>query len=81
MIASALDYSIFKPYLNASTTPEEFLEKIKGDGYDYIIFNLSEFKRLQGYKRLTEAETQKLILFLNQIKPSHQEAPLYIYKL
>ena len=81
MTSSAHDYSIFKTYLNNSETVMEFVEHIKADGYTLIIFNLSEFKRLRGYQRLTREEEKKLFEYLTRISPSHQEGPLYIYNL
>jgi hypothetical protein len=81
MTSSAHDYCIFKKYLNNSETVMEFVGNIKADGYTIIIFNLAEFKRLQGYKRLSKEEEKKLFAYLKSIIPSHQEGPLYIYNL
>jgi hypothetical protein len=81
MIASAHDYSILKKYLIATDTPEKFLSSIKADGFDYIVFNLSEFRRLQSYQRLKPEEVKKLFEFFKQIKPLRHEGSLYIYKL
>jgi hypothetical protein len=81
MISSAHDYSIFKKYLKGCNSKEEFLKKIKDDGFDYLIFNLREFKRLQSYKRLDKKEEEKLFNFLQNTKPFRQEGYLYIFRL
>jgi hypothetical protein len=82
MAASALDYSILKKYIRKSTTPVQFTRVIKEDGYDYLLFNIEEFMRLQkGYQRLTEPEVNKLFGFFKQIQPHKKVGPTYIYKL
>ncbi len=81
MISSAHDYSIFLKYLKNCKTKEEFWGKIKKDNFNYLVFNLSEFKRLQTYKRLDNRNTKKLFDFLKNTKPFRQEKNLYIYKL
>ena len=81
MIASAHDYSILKKYLEVANTPQEFLSGIKADGFDYLVFNLAEFRRLQAYERLKPEQEKKLYEFLKQVKPLRQEGSLYIYKL
>ncbi len=81
MISSAHDYSIFKKYLKKSTSKEQFLKNIKSDNFDYLVFNLIEFKRLQSYKRLDKNEEKKLFTFLKNTKPFKQEGNLFIFKL
>lgn len=82
MAASALDYSILKKYIGKSANPRQFTQMIKEDGYDYLLFNIDEFMRLQkGYQRLSEPEVNKLFGFFKQILPYKKEGPTYIYKL
>jgi hypothetical protein len=81
MTSSAHDYSIFKKYLRKSNSVMEFVKNIRSDGYTIIIFNLAEFQRLQGYKRLTGEEEKKLSEYLKRIIPSHQEGLISIYNL
>lgn len=81
IIADAEDYSIFKKYIKISTTKEQFFNNIKADGFNYIIFNLREFKRLKNYKRLKDKEEKKLFDFLKNTKTFRQEDYVFIYKL
>jgi hypothetical protein len=81
MTSSAHDYSIFKKYLRKSNSVMEFVKNIRSDGYTIIIFNLTEFQRLQGYNRLTKEEEKKLSEYLKRIIPSHQEGLISIYNL
>jgi len=81
MISSAHDYSILLKYLNKSKTKDEFWANIKNDKFDYLIFNLNEFNRLQDYKRLSKTNVKKLTEFLKHTKPFKQERELFIYKL
>lgn len=80
-VSSAHDYCIFKKYINKSQNTFDFLKSIQNDGFNYIVFNQSEFLRLQSYNRLTIEENKKLIQFFQSIKPSMQEGPLFVYKL
>ena len=80
-ISIAQDYSIFKKYLAISNTKEQFFNNIKADGFNYIIFNLREFKRLKNYKRLKNKEEKKLFDFLQNTNAFRQEDNVFIYKL
>jgi hypothetical protein len=81
MISSAHDYCILFKYLKNAKTKAEFWKNIKKDNFNYLIFNINEFNRLQGYKRLDKAYTKKLNEFLKSTKPFRRERGLFIYKL
>ena len=60
-VSSGLDYSILKKYLVSSATMAEFIRLLHEDHIGYIIFNLSEFNRLQkGYNILAEPELRRM---------------------
>ncbi len=81
MIASPYDYSIMDKYIVHSSNRKQFFERIKADGFDYLFFNLAEFKRLQSYRRLSPEKTEILFDYLKSTPPFRKEGPLYIYKL
>ncbi len=81
-VSSAIDYSLLKPYLNRSQTPEEFFKNIKNDGFSYIFLSLGEFIRLQKeYKRLNKKEMKKFNYFFSTRKPIFKNKMYFIYKL
>ncbi len=81
-IASAYDYSVLKKYIARAASPEEFTSALRGDGYDYLLFNLAEFTRLTSrYKRLSPLETEKLFGFLRGMQPSLVHDSIYTYEL
>jgi hypothetical protein len=81
-IASAYDYSVLKKYIGRAASPEEFVSAIRGDGYDFLLFDLAEFTRLASrYRQLSPPETEKLFGFLRGLQPSSVRDSIYTYKL
>jgi hypothetical protein len=81
-VSSGYDFSILKKYLERSKTPLEFLAALKADGIDYIIFNRSEFQRLQmGYHRLSEEEYHRSLDFLKRLPSIFQEEGVFVFRL
>jgi hypothetical protein len=83
-VSSGIDYSILKKYLNRAENVDAFVTALKGDGVDYIIFNLNEFNRLQGqYRRLDESEWNKWMSYLRYLQSKvvfHQKG-VFVFKL
>ncbi len=80
--ASALDYSVLKPYLRTARTAKEFRALLQRDELRYIIYDSVEFKRLQdGYHRLTEEENRKLESFLASMTPVFRQDELYVFEI
>jgi hypothetical protein len=71
ILASGVDYSILKEYLDASTTFEQFITNLQKDNIYYIIFNTKEFDRLQkGYRRLNQNELNQMASFIEHLQPN-----------
>lgn len=69
IVASGVDYSILKKYLEQSETINDFLSVLRSDHIGAIIFNAAEFNRLQqGYQRMTEKELRHMTLFFQQMQ-------------
>ena len=69
LAATGIDYSILTKYLRQAQTPAAFLNALQNDQIDYIIFNLSEFNRLQkNYQRLDETLWNKLNKYLKPLQ-------------
>lgn len=81
-IASGYDYSILKKYIQSSRYPGEFIDNIKADGFQYIIFDSIEFQRLQkGYKRLTPDEAQRAAGVLMQLPKQFEKDGVMVLEL
>lgn len=83
-ISSGYDYSILRKYLDAASHQGDFNAALKQDGIGYIIFNRFEFRRLQkGYRRLSEADHQKALGFLEYLIPVFKDESngLYIFQV
>jgi hypothetical protein len=84
LVASSMDYSILKKYLEQSENAEAFLRTLRNDKIDYIIINLGEFNRLQRqYHRLDEYQWNKITLYLRhlQSKLVFQQKGIFVFKL
>lgn len=84
LLASSMDYSILKKYLQQSENEEEFLRTLRNDKIDYIILNLGEFNRLQHhYHRLDEYQWNKITWYLRdlQSKMVFQQKRIFVFKL
>jgi hypothetical protein len=83
-VASSMDFSILKKYLQQSESPEAFLRSLRNDKIDYIILNLGEFNRLQRqYQRLDKYEWNKITFYLRhlQSKMVFQQKGIFVFKL
>jgi hypothetical protein len=84
LVASGIDYSILKKYLEPPGNAEAFLARLKNDKIDYIILNRGEFERLQRqYRQLDENEWNKISLYLQylQSKVVFQHKGISVFKL
>jgi hypothetical protein len=84
LVASSMDYSILKKYLNQSENEEEFLRTLRNDKIDYIILNLGEFNRLyHQYKRLDEYQWNQITWYLRHLnsKIVFQQKGIFVFKL
>jgi hypothetical protein len=83
-VASGVDYSILKEHLEGTVSGAEFVQRLKGEGIDYIIFNLVEFNRLQKqYRRLSEREWKKFASYLGYLqgKIVFQQQGIFVFNL
>jgi len=81
-VSSALDYSVLKEYLAGETDIVDFLKKLKEDGIDYILYNKSEFQRLNiQYKRLSDESLRKFSEFLPYLSPVYQKNQSIVLKI
>jgi len=81
-VSSAIDYSILKGYLDNSETGENFINSLRKDGIDYILYNSSEFVRLNRiYNRLNTSEGYKFSEFLKLLDPVFHKDYRYVYKI
>ncbi|MFC2155442.1 hypothetical protein ACFLRB_02995 [Acidobacteriota bacterium] len=79
-LASAIDYSILKPYAEKANNFTDWLIRLRADGFDYILVNFPEFYRLTGnYKRLPDSSREKAIAFFNRLEPIFRENDVHIY--
>lgn len=78
-ISSGYNHDILKQYLGKSVSPQEFAKRLKGNGIDYIIFDLKEFLHLQNrYNRLTRAECKQTITFLNGLPVLFHDGEVFV---
>lgn len=83
-VSSSMDYCILKKYLPAGSSFRDFIDALKKDRIDYIIYNSSEFRRLQdGYNRLTPGEAAACVSYFNRLQPVYkdQSGVLYVYRI
>lgn len=84
LAATGIDYSILTKYLRQAENPAAFLNALRNDKIDYIIFNISEFNRLQkNYQRLDETLWNKMILYLKPLQSRivFQHKAISVYKI
>lgn len=81
-VASAIDYSILKPYAEKADNFIDWLIRLRADGIDYILVNFSEFYRLiNNYNRLPEAHRQNAFAFFDQLEPIFREKNVYVFQV
>ncbi len=81
-VASAIDYSILKPYIDNSKNSADFISLLKKDGYDFMFINFYEFEKLQKkYNRLSDIEIKKMYSILRRIKPVFHKEGMFLYKI
>lgn len=83
-VSSGVDYSIIKKYISAGPAFQNFIAALKQDKIAYIIYNDSEFRRLQKeYGCLSDDELAKSLDFFNRLKPIFKDAKgnLYVYEI
>ncbi len=84
MVASGMDYSLLKNYLNVSPTFDGFIALLKKNHVDYLLFNRAEFDRLQNdYKRLDDVELARFNLYLNRMDDRlvFNQKGIFVYNL
>lgn len=84
IVASGMDYSLLKNYLNVSPTFDGFIALLKKNRVDYLLFNRGEFNRLQNdYKRLDDVELARLNLYLNRMDDRlvFNQKGIFVYRL
>lgn len=83
-LASGIDYSILKSYLEKTGSGEAFAATLAEDGVDYMILNLAEFNRLQkSYHRLDGAAWQKMAVYLKHLQSRivFQKGGVFVFKI
>jgi len=83
-VSTSMDYSILKKYLSAGNTFRNFTAALKKDNIHYIIYNSSEFNRLQNdYNRLTTREMETCVSYLNLLEAVYKDKTgvLYVYRI
>ncbi len=81
-VSSAIDYSILKGYLSGASDIVDFIRVLREDGIDYILYNMSEFQRLnKKYKRLDKEESEKFFGFVKYLTPVFEKGYSCVYKI
>jgi len=80
-IGTAYNYSVLKPFLEKSHSGDEFWKKIKDEGFDYLMIDFNELKRLQNYKMLSSEEEKKLFEYVQQRKPNYFSKGIVLFAL
>ena len=75
-------YSILKGYLENSETGEDFIDSLRKNRIDYILYNSSEFVRLNRiYNRLNSSDCNKFSEFIKLLDPVFHKDYSYVYKI
>ncbi|MEN8222289.1 MAG: hypothetical protein ABFR36_03435, partial [Acidobacteriota bacterium] len=81
-VSSAIDYSILKGYLSEASDIVDFIKALREDGIDYILYNKSEFLRLnKKYYRLSGEESGKFSRFIKYLTPVFSRKYSFVFKI